>query len=94
MEPVSERKKVLRVRKRERSTEDFPLRISTPFIKLDAALKFSGTAETGGHAKMLIEEGLVQVNGEVCMVRGRKLKPGDTFQYNNIRFTVLADADQ
>ena len=50
--------------------------ISTPFIKLDSFLKFAGAAETGGHAKWLIEEGLVQVEGEVCSIRGKKLYPG------------------
>ena len=51
--------------------------ISTPFIKLEALLKFEGLAETGGEAKELIQEGQVRVNGEVCTQRGRKLRPGD-----------------
>ena len=51
--------------------------ISTPFIRLDALLKFKGEAETGGQAKELIHEGLVQVGGQVCLLRGKKLRPGD-----------------
>ena len=52
--------------------------IHTEFIKLDALLKFAGWAETGGEAKQLVQEGYVQVNGEVCTMRGKKLRPGDT----------------
>lgn len=51
--------------------------ISTPFIKLDSFLKFCGAAETGGQAKELVQEGLVSVNGEVCGMRGKKLRDGD-----------------
>lgn len=51
--------------------------ISTAFIKLDSFLKFCGAAETGGQAKELVQDGLVQVNGEVCLQRGRKLRDGD-----------------
>lgn len=52
--------------------------IHTDFIKLDAMLKFAGLVETGGEAKLLIQQGQVQVNGEVCTMRGRKLRGGDT----------------
>ena len=51
--------------------------ISTPFIKLDSFLKFSGIFETGGEAKNFIQAGAIQVNGEVCTMRGKKLVPGD-----------------
>ena len=51
--------------------------IETEFIKLEALLKFSGLAETGGHAKELILAGQVTVNGEVCTQRGKKLRKGD-----------------
>ena len=52
--------------------------ISTEFIKLDALLKFAGLVNSGGEAKTLIQEGNVLVNGEVCTMRGKKLRPGDT----------------
>ncbi len=52
-------------------------KINTEFIKLDALLKFSALAETGGEAKILIQEGFVKVNGEVCTARGKKIYPGD-----------------
>ena len=53
------------------------IHITTEFIKLDAFLKFAGVAETGGEAKMLINEGRIEVNGAVCTQRGKKLRPGD-----------------
>lgn len=52
--------------------------ISTEFIKLDALLKYAGLVNSGGEAKTLIQEGDVLVNGEVCTMRGKKLRPGDT----------------
>ena len=52
--------------------------IKTEFIKLDAFLKFAGLVGTGGEAKIRIQQGEVSVNGEVCTMRGKKLRPGDT----------------
>ena len=51
--------------------------IRTEFIRLDALLKYAAVTGTGGEAKLLITEGLVSVNGEVCTQRGKKLYPGD-----------------
>lgn len=53
------------------------IKIHTEFIKLQDLLKFAGAVETGGDAKLIIQEGRVSVNGEVCTMRGRKLRPGD-----------------
>ena len=53
------------------------IQIYTEFIKLQDLLKFSGAVETGGDAKLIIQEGRVAVNGEVCSMRGKKLRPGD-----------------
>jgi len=55
--------------------------IDTAFIKLDSLLKFAALVGTGGEAKMVIAEGMVQVNGEVCTMRGKKLYPGDTVSF-------------
>ena len=52
-------------------------KITTEFIKLDSLLKFSGLTETGGEAKEIIQQGMVSVNGEVCTMRGKKIRPGD-----------------
>ena len=54
--------------------------IHTEFIKLDSLLKFAGLAETGGEAKAMVQEGLGKVNGEVCTMRGKKIRPGDTVE--------------
>ena len=51
--------------------------LHTEYIKLEQLLKLSGLTETGGQAKELIHEGLVQVGGQVCLLRGKKLRPGD-----------------
>lgn len=51
--------------------------IHTEFIKLDALLKYAGLAQTGGEAKELVQQGAVKVNGQVCTMRGKKLRPGD-----------------
>lgn len=53
------------------------VKISTEFIKLDALLKFAGLCHTGGEAKEAIQSGQVTVNGEVCAMRGKKLRSGD-----------------
>ena len=53
------------------------ININTEFIKLDALLKFAGLVETGGEAKLAIQNGEVTVNGEPCAMRGKKLHPGD-----------------
>lgn len=54
------------------------IKIDTEFIKLDALLKFANLVASGGEAKIRIAEGEVQVNGETCTQRGKKLRPGDT----------------
>jgi len=51
--------------------------ISTEYIKLDQLLKFSGIAENGAMAKAMIADGIVSVGGEVCLMRGKKLRAGD-----------------
>ena len=53
------------------------IKIETEFIKLDQLLKFIGLTQTGGHSKMLIQEGLIKVNDEICLQRGRKIKKND-----------------
>ncbi len=73
--------------------QEVTLPIKTEYIKLDSALKFSGVAETGGHAKELIEKGAVRVNGETCVTRGKKLYPGDTFEFKALRFTLTKEDD-
>lgn len=53
------------------------IQISTEFIKLDQLLKFAGISLSGADAKELILSGAVSVNGEICTMRGKKIRPGD-----------------
>lgn len=53
------------------------INVKPPFIKLEQFLKFCAAAQTGGEAKLLIQQGDVQVNEEVCTMRGKKLYNGD-----------------
>ena len=64
------------------------VKITTEFIKLDALLKYSALAETGGEAKILIQEEKILVNGEVCTQRGRKIRAGDTVEAGKVRLIV------
>ena len=64
------------------------IKIKDDFRKLDAALKYSGVIGTGGQAKMVIQEGLVLVNGEVCTMRGKKLHDGDIVKFEDFEFVV------
>lgn len=63
--------------------------IDQEYIKLDSLLKFGGIAETGGQAKLLVQDGLVLLNGEVCTQRGRKIKDGDKVQFEDKILEVL-----
>ena len=69
------------------------IKISTPFIKLDQFLKYSGIALSGGEAKEMIADGIVMVNGEPCMMRGKKIYPEDVVKITaadgEIEFKVL-----
>ncbi len=64
------------------------LKIKEEFIKLDSALKFAGLVMTGGHAKMVILEGEVMVNNEVCTQRGKKLYKGDRVEFEGKGFVI------
>ena len=54
--------------------------IKDDFIKLGQALKLAGLAGSGVDAKFMIEDGIVSVNGEVELRRGRKVRPGDVIE--------------
>lgn len=62
--------------------------IKEEFIRLDAALKLAGYVSTGGHAKIVIQNGEVEVNGEVCTMRGKKLYKGDTAVFDGMGLVV------
>ncbi|MEE1239025.1 MAG: RNA-binding S4 domain-containing protein [Acutalibacteraceae bacterium] len=64
------------------------LSVKEDFIRLDSAMKLAGIVSTGGHAKNVIQNGEVKVNGEICLARGKKLKSGDKAEYNGNGFII------
>jgi ribosome-associated protein len=64
------------------------MKIDTEFIKLDSFLKAVDAVCSGGEAKIIISEGMVQVNGEVELRRGKKLRPGDRVELGGNTFLV------
>ena len=62
------------------------IKITTDYIKLDSFLKLAAAVSTGGHAKMVITGGEVKVNGQVCLMRGKKLYEGDTVEFEEIKY--------
>ncbi len=65
-----------------------PVVISTEYIKLQDAMKYANIVYSGGEAKQLILDEQVAVNGEVCTMRGKKLRPGDTFTFLNQTYLI------
>ena len=65
--------------------------ITTEVIRLDALLKLGGALDTGGQAKFVIQNGEVEVNGEVCTMRGKKMRDSDYAEYNGGRYTVKVE---
>ena len=58
------------------------------YIRLDNALKATGCTDTGGQAKVVIQGGKVLLNGEVCTMRGKKLRKGDIAEYDDTMIEV------
>ena len=65
--------------------------ITSEYIKLDSFLKLCGEAGSGGMAKLMIADGLIAVNGEICLMRGKKLRPGDIVETENGTYSVIGD---
>ena len=76
----------------KKKDSSIPVPIETEFIKLQDAMKLANAVYSGGEAKVLIQEGQVLVNGEVCAMRGKKLRPGDTFTFQNQTYAITAKA--
>ncbi|MBS6590139.1 MAG: RNA-binding S4 domain-containing protein [Oscillospiraceae bacterium] len=76
-------------------TQTEKIAIKTEFIKLDQLLKFSGVADIGSEAKQMVLDGIVKVNGEVCTMRGKKIRPGDIVEITGediiIRLEVVGE---
>lgn len=73
---------------KKKEDKKIPVAIQTDYIKLEAAMKYASIVATGGEAKSFILDGAVQVNGEVCMMRGKKLYPGDCFSFNGETYQI------
>lgn len=67
------------------------VKINTDFIRLDALLKLCAAAGSGGEAKMYIQEGNVELNGEVCLQRGKKLYDGDKVSFNGESYLIRGE---
>ncbi len=65
--------------------------INEEFIRLDNMMKFAGMCDTGGRAKYLIQNGEVKLNGEVCTMRGKKLRDKDVVEYNGQKVEIIAE---
>lgn len=63
--------------------------IKEDFIRLDSAMKLGDLVVTGGHAKIVIQEGEVKVNGEVCTMRGKKLHKGDKVEFEGAGIEIV-----
>lgn len=64
------------------------IEIQSEFIRLDSLLKLAGAVETGGQAKYVIQNGMVSVNGEPCLQRGKKMRPGAQAVFESICYEV------
>ena len=80
--------------KKKNPNEAVPVVIGTEFIKLESAMKLANIIPSGGTAKIVIQDGFVEVNGEVCTMRGKKLYPGDRFAYEGQNYLICIHAPQ
>ena len=74
--------------KKKTPANEVPVVISTEFIKLQDAMKYANIVYSGGEAKQLILDEQVQVNGETCTMRGKKLRPGDKFTFEGQTYLI------
>ena len=65
------------------------IKINTEIIKLDAFLKWAAIVSSGSEAKFYIQDGLVKVNNEICIQRGKKLKVGDIINFQDSNFEIV-----
>ena len=76
----------IKVKVAQKEHQEFILK--SDYIRLDDLLKNVAAVQTGGHAKIVIQEGEVKVNGEVCTMRGKKLRGGDTVEFEDFAFVI------
>ena len=80
--------------KKKNPNAKIPVVIGTEFIKLESAMKLVNIMPSGGTAKMVIQDGLVEVNVEVCTMRGKKLYPGDGFSFEGLHYLICIHEPQ
>ncbi len=70
--------------------EKSEVKITTEYIKLDQLIKFAGIAYSGAEAKDMVINGCASVNGELCTMRGKKIRPGDvvTLDFEDAAFEI------
>ena len=73
---------------RVKQKEHCEIKIDSDFIRLDSLLKLCNAVMTGGHAKIVIQESEVKVNGEICTARGKKIRSGDTVEFDRVVYEV------
>lgn len=78
----------MKVKARIAEKKQVSKKIDTDFIRLDAFLKLNDAVQSGGHAKVVIQGGEVKVNGEICTMRGKKLRKGDKVEFEKTVYTV------
>lgn len=64
------------------------IEIDSEYIKLQDLLKLGGAVDTGGMAKIVIQNGEVEVNGEICTMRGKKMRKGDFAVFDDLKIEV------
>ncbi|WP_293554237.1 MULTISPECIES: RNA-binding S4 domain-containing protein [Phascolarctobacterium] len=70
------------------------IEITTATITMDKLLKFSGVADTGGQAFMMVEDGVVRLNGQLVTEKRKQVRPGDVVNIDDqIELTVIAEAE-
>ena len=81
--------KIIKIKAKAVQKEHREFILKGDYIRLDDLLKNVGVVMTGGHAKIVIQEGEVKVNGEVCTMRGKKLRQGDNAEFESIIYDVI-----
>lgn len=78
----------MKIRVHRGQEEELPVSVTTDFIKLESFLKLANAVESGGMAKNFIQNGEVFVNGEACLMRGKKLYDGDRVSFDRTVYIV------
>lgn len=80
----------MKIKVKVKKKKEENISIETEYIRLDALLKYAMVTESGGEAKLLIQDGYVKVNGKVCVQRGKKIRPGDCVEIDECLFHITS----